>query len=90
MMFTSIFVNEWKFEPLDVNPMIGPSAETLVRLGAKDSYLIVVQQEIWRLLSPMVLHAGLIHFVLNMFALWFVGKVSGSTYSWVAITHVLQ
>ncbi|KAL7539238.1 LOW QUALITY PROTEIN: hypothetical protein ACHAXR_009109 [Thalassiosira sp. AJA248-18] len=74
MMITSMHVNDWKFEPLSVNPMLGPSAETLLRLGAKDSYLIVVQQEIWRLVSPMVLHAGLIHFFLNMFALWFVGK----------------
>lgn len=74
MMFTSIYLNDWSFEPISVNPMIGPSAETLLRLGAKDSYLIVTQQEIWRLASPMVLHAGLIHYVLNMLALWFVGK----------------
>lgn len=70
----TVLLNDWKFEPLSVNPMIGPSAETLVRLGAKDSYLIVVQEEAWRLVSPMVLHAGLIHFVLNMLALWFVGR----------------
>jgi len=58
MMVTSIYLNGWKFEPLSVNPMIGPSAETLLKLGAKDSYLIVVQQEIWRIASPMILHAG--------------------------------
>lgn len=74
MMFLSIYANDWRFEPLSVNPMIGPSAETLVRLGAKDSYLIVMQQDVWRLFSPMVLHAGLIHYVLNMLALWFVGS----------------
>lgn len=74
MMVAAMYVNDWKFEPLSVNPMIGPSAETLLRLGAKDSYLIVVQQEVWRLVSPMVLHAGLIHYFLNMFALFFVGK----------------
>lgn len=73
MMFMSIYVNDWRFEPFSVNPMIGPSAETLLLLGAKDSYLIV-QKEIWRLVSPLLLHAGLIHYVLNMFALWFVGK----------------
>ena len=68
MMFTSIYLNDWSFEPLSINPMIGPSAETLLRLGAKDSYLIVVQSEIYRLASPMILHAGLIHYFLNMFA----------------------
>jgi hypothetical protein len=74
MMFAALSVNGWKFEPLSVNPMIGPSAETLLRLGAKESYLIVQENEIWRLVSPMVLHAGVIHFLLNMFALWYVGK----------------
>lgn len=74
MMFASYMVNGWTFEPISVNPMIGPSAETLLRLGAKESYLIVVENEIWRLVSPMVLHAGLIHYVLNMLALWYVGK----------------
>ena len=74
MMFMSMYVNDWRFEPLSVNPLFGPSADTLLLLGAKDSYLIVMQKEIWRLVSPMVLHAGLIHYFLNMFALWFVGK----------------
>ncbi|KAL3794372.1 hypothetical protein HJC23_012909 [Cyclotella cryptica] len=74
MMFAAWFVNGWRFEPITVNPMIGPSAETLLRLGAKDSYSIVHDNEIWRLASPMVLHAGLIHYILNMFALWYVGK----------------
>lgn len=74
MMIASLQVNGWRFEPLAVNPMIGPSAETLLKLGAKDSYLIVDELEVWRVASPMVLHAGLIHFFLNMFALWFVGR----------------
>eukprot|EP00985_Skeletonema_marinoi_P010439 scaffold4904_cov77-Skeletonema_marinoi.AAC.5 len=74
MMIASLQVNGWRFEPLAVNPMIGPSAETLLKLGAKDSYLIVDEMEVWRVASPMVLHAGLIHFFLNMFALWFVGR----------------
>ncbi len=74
MMIASLQVNGWRFEPIAVNPMIGPSAETLLRLGAKDSYLIVDEMEVWRVASPMVLHAGLIHFFLNMFALWFVGR----------------
>jgi membrane associated rhomboid family serine protease len=74
MMFMSMYVNEWRFEPLSVNPLFGPSADTLLLLGAKDSYLIVMEREIWRLVSPIVLHAGLIHYFLNMFALWFVSK----------------
>ena len=73
-MILSIAINGWTLEAFTVNPMLGPSAETLVAMGAKDSLLIVQRGEVWRLMSAMVLHAGLIHFVLNMLALWFVGK----------------
>jgi membrane associated rhomboid family serine protease len=70
----SIATNNWKVEPFSVNPMIGPSAQTLLKLGAKSSPLIVQENEIWRLISAMVLHAGLIHYVINMLALWFIGS----------------
>lgn len=73
MLIASIGVNGWKCESLSVNPMIGPSAETLLKLGAKQSSLIVNEGEWYRLFSPMVLHAGIVHYLLNMAALWFVG-----------------
>ncbi len=74
-MIASIGRNDnWSLEPLSVNPMLGPSSDTLVEMGAKDSRLIVQEGQAWRVLSAMVLHAGLIHFFLNMLALWFVGK----------------
>lgn len=74
VLIASIGVNGWKIEPMSVNPMIGPSAETLVKMGAKQTTLIVVGGEWYRLFSPMVLHAGLIHYLLNMLALWFIGS----------------
>jgi membrane associated rhomboid family serine protease len=43
-------------------------------LGAKQTSLIVIHGEWYRLFSPMFLHAGVIHYVLNMIALWFIGK----------------
>eukprot|EP00557_Chaetoceros_sp_GSL56_P013525 CAMPEP_0176483410 /NCGR_PEP_ID=MMETSP0200_2-20121128/3902_1 /TAXON_ID=947934 /ORGANISM="Chaetoceros sp., Strain GSL56" /LENGTH=942 /DNA_ID=CAMNT_0017879807 /DNA_START=143 /DNA_END=2974 /DNA_ORIENTATION=- len=73
-LLASISANGWTLEAFSVNPMLGPSAETLVSMGAKESLLIVQNGEVWRIISAMVLHAGLIHFVLNMLALWFVGK----------------
>jgi membrane associated rhomboid family serine protease len=74
MLILSIGVNGWKVEPLSVNPMVGPSASTLLSLGAKQSLLIVNEGQWYRLFSPMVLHAGVIHYLLNMAALWFVGS----------------
>jgi len=46
--------------------------------------LIVKEGEVWRLLSPMVLHAGFVHFFLNMLALWFVGKAIEQSHGFFA------
>lgn len=80
LLVTSIALNGWKVEPLDVNPMIGPSAETLILMGAKSSDLIVNHGEGWRLVSSIFLHAGLVHYVVNMLALWFVGTAIERTH----------
>lgn len=74
VLIASIGINGWRVEPMNINPMIGPSADTLIKMGAKQTSLIVNQGEWYRLFSPMVLHAGLIHYFLNMTALWFIGK----------------
>lgn len=84
VMIASIALNGWKVEPVSVNPMIGPSAETLIRMGAKDSYLIVLENEGWRVLSAAVLHAGLVHYFINCLALWFVGKAIETSHGLVA------
>jgi membrane associated rhomboid family serine protease len=73
MFLACIGVNDWVFEQVSTNPMLGPSVSTLIKLGAKDSILIVQKYELWRLIVPMVLHAGLVHYFLNMASLWFVG-----------------
>ena len=74
VQIVSYGMNGWRIEPLSVNPMIGPSSETLIRMGAKYTVLIVDYGEWYRLFSPMVLHAGLIHYFLNITALWFIGQ----------------
>jgi membrane associated rhomboid family serine protease len=84
LMIASIAVNGWEVENLSVNPMIGPSAQTLIRMGAKDTKLIVEENEGWRLLTSTVLHAGLVHYFINVLALWFVGAAIESSHGWVA------
>jgi hypothetical protein len=58
VMISSIAVNEWTIEPLSENAMVGPSAETLIKMGAKDSELIVIHQQGWRLVTSSFLHVS--------------------------------
>jgi membrane associated rhomboid family serine protease len=74
LLVVSMWLNEWKFEPMSSNPTFGPSADVLLALGAKDSNLIVNGGEAYRLVTPMFLHAGVIHYVINMMALNAIGR----------------
>ena len=83
VLVASTGLNDWSVEPFDTNPMIGPSRETLILMGAKDTNLIVNGNESWRLVSPMVLHAGLIHYFLNMLSLWFIGSAVEQSHGFI-------
>ncbi|KAL6070212.1 Rho1-Guanine Exchange Factor-like protein [Balamuthia mandrillaris] len=54
------------FAPLHENPMIGPPTDTLVKLGAKDVDLIKEDYQVWRFITPVFLHAGIIHLFFNL------------------------
>ena len=60
--------NGWKIESFRDNPMFGPSADTLLDMGAKKTSLIL-DGEYGRVFKCMILHAGIIHYVLNMVVL---------------------
>jgi membrane associated rhomboid family serine protease len=88
VMIGSIAVNQWSVEPFGINPMLGPSAETLILMGAKVSGRIVVQKEGWRLVSSSLLHAGFLHYIVNMLALWFVGAAIETSHGWFSATLI--
>lgn len=48
------------------NPSMGPPVYSMVRFGAKESALIVKRKEWWRIITPTMLHAGIIHIVPNI------------------------
>lgn len=48
---------------------------TLFRFGAKDGAAIVHDHQLWRLLTPVFLHAGITHLLVNSFSLYFVGSL---------------
>jgi len=72
MFLYTMYYNGWKFEDYDNNPMIGPSLQTLLSCGAKDTSLIQ-NGEYWRLISSCFLHAGVVHLLINMAALLSLG-----------------
>jgi membrane associated rhomboid family serine protease len=85
MMIASIGLNGWSFAPLSVNPYLGPESIVLVHMGARDSERITAGNDYARLFLPVVLHAGLFHFLFNMVVLWVVGtaveRVHGSAFT---------
>ncbi|KAJ7553570.1 hypothetical protein O6H91_06G103600 [Diphasiastrum complanatum] len=67
------FLGRFSFEPLKENPLLGPSAETLLNVGALESNRVTKQHEGWRLVSCIWLHGGVFHLLVNMLSLVFIG-----------------
>lgn len=53
--------------PLDINPMIGPMPSAFSEWGGKNAYLMLDDNQWWRLITPSFLHVGVIHLLVNAF-----------------------
>ncbi|KAJ0987785.1 hypothetical protein J5N97_006141 [Dioscorea zingiberensis] len=67
------FLGRFSFQPLKENPLLGPSASTLERMGALQATKVVYGHQGWRLLTCIWLHAGVFHLLANMLGLLFIG-----------------
>ena len=54
------------FAPVAINPMLGSWPDTLNTLQAKNAAEIVSHKQLWRLVTPAFLHAGLVHLLMNL------------------------
>lgn len=52
------------FAPVSVNPMLGPFPDILSDMGAKN-LLLLQRGELYRLVTPAALHAGILHLLFN-------------------------
>jgi membrane associated rhomboid family serine protease len=55
--------------------MLGPSASTLITLGALDANLIAQENEWWRFITPWFLSGGIIHWLLNIVSMIILGRM---------------
>ncbi|RXI04359.1 hypothetical protein DVH24_038633 [Malus domestica] len=67
------FLGRFSFQPFKENLFLGPSSNTLEKMGALDAQRVVHQHQGWRLISCMWLHAGVFHVLANMLSLLFIG-----------------
>jgi membrane associated rhomboid family serine protease len=56
------------FAVTSVDPLV------LLGFGAKQNNLIVEQHQYWRLITSIFIHIGIIHLLLNNYALWIIGQ----------------
>nr|XP_010937608.1 RHOMBOID-like protein 1 isoform X2 [Elaeis guineensis] len=66
-------LGRFSFQPLKENPLFGPSSGTLLKMGALDVQKVVQDNQGWRLITCMWLHAGVVHVLANMLSLLFIG-----------------
>lgn len=67
------FVKRFSFQPLKENPLLGPSAISLLDFGALESELVSEAGQEWRLITTLTLHAGMFHLAGNLACLLYVG-----------------
>lgn len=64
------------------NSMGGPSTRTLVHVGGKWEPYIRDEGQVYRLITPVVLHAGLIHLLSNVFFFLRMGWLLEARWGW--------
>lgn len=52
---------------VEVNPMIGPFPDAFSEWGGKNAYLMIERNQYFRLVTPMFLHVGVVHLLVNAF-----------------------
>lgn len=71
-----IFLNVLVFVimAIDGTNIISPEAEDLIKWGANERSL-TLNGELWRLFSCIFIHIGIMHLIMNLYALIFIGSI---------------
>lgn len=85
VFLTTYGLSGWKFEKLDVNPLIGFSATGLSRVGATNYPAIVEEKEWWRIIVSAFVNTGFIHLEATLAAVWAFGRFLAINMSFLSI-----
>ena len=81
IIFIIEFIQEGGIEKIAINPVIGPSEETVTILGGKNAYNIV-QGDFWRYLTANFITLNLLQFILSIFLVFSCRKVEADSGFW--------
>mmetsp|Transcript_21333 Transcript_21333/g.43874 ORF Transcript_21333/g.43874 Transcript_21333/m.43874 type:complete len:731 (+) Transcript_21333:291-2483(+) len=83
MMLLAFHKNDWKMEPLKSNPLIGPNPDVLLELGALKGSDLIEDGKWWLLITPIFLHAGIAHLLLNASILVLLCRTIERNHGWL-------
>ena len=75
-----MFLLMWQSSGMETSALSAFPTKVLLLYGAKLNFLIDTQHQWWRFVTPVFLHAGLIHLLVNMYALWMIGPLVEKLY----------
>ena len=68
-----IFLLMWQSSGMTTQTLWLFPAPVLLAYGAKVNSLLNEQHQWWRFVTPMFVHVGLLHLLINMYSLWIIG-----------------
>jgi len=88
MMLVALILSKGDFGSFSSNPSIGPQPSVYISLGAKYGYKMRYSGQVWRFITPIFLHAGILHIIFGLYAQLRMGLYLESKWGWIKFTVI--